>query len=204
MHFVTLQQKTIIMTIPVFSKISLLFFLSGKSGKPVCEAAVFLEPEEGDVPVAFQLTGKSGKATFNHLDKGAYKIVLTLPDQVEKHAGENLSLPGDFQFGYHNAKKKYFIREAGGFFMIRFSKFKNLAGSNIIPTFKTDDDNPFRRVMAKFEVEDNFGGITMQIRVLSEKKFRKVINKYKNDMKMTVVENQIVTVPETNENVKPE
>jgi len=58
--------------------------------------------------------------------------------------------------------------------------------------------------MAKFEVEDNFGGITMQIRVLSEKKFRKVINKYKNDMKMTVVENQIVTVPETNENLKPE
>jgi hypothetical protein len=192
------------MAIPVFFKNSLLFFLPGKSGKPVNEAAVFLEPEKGDVPVAFQLTGKSGKATFNHLDKGAYKIVLTLPDLAEKHAGENLNLPGDFQFGYHNAKKKYFIREAGGFFMIRFSKLKNLAGSNIIPTFKTDDDNPFRRVAAKFEVENNFGGITMQIRVLSEKKFRKLINKYKNDMKMTVVENQMVTLPKTDDNVKTE
>ena len=192
------------MALPISLKNSLLFFLPGKSGKPVNEAAVFLEPEKGDVPVAFQLTGKSGKVTFNHLDKGEYKIVLTLPDLHGKHPSDLPGLPGDFQFGYHNAKKKYFIREAGGFFMIRFSKLKNLSGANIIPTFKSDDDNPFRRVAAKLEVEDNFGGITMQIRVLSEKKFRMLINKYKNDMKMTVVENQFLTAPKTNEKDKPE
>lgn len=181
----------------------MLFFLPGKSGKPVYEAAVFLEPEKGDVPVAFQLTGKSGAVTFDHLDKGEYKIVLTLPDYHDKQTADKYGLPGDFQFGYHNSKKKYFIREANGFFMIRFSKLKNLSGANIIPTFKADDENPFRRVTAKFEVNGNFGGITMQIRTLSEKKFRKLINKYKNDMKMTVVQNQLTATPKFNQNVKP-
>lgn len=183
------------MATPISLKNSLMFFLPGKSGKPVYEAAVFLETEKGEVPVAFQLTGKSGKVTFAHLDKGEYKIVLTLPEQEGKNNNEHLNLPGDFQFGYHNAKKKYFMREYNGFFMIHFSNFKNLSGSNIIPTFKTNDNNPNQLVTAKFEVEENFGSITLQIRILPEKKFRKLIDKYKNDMKMTVVQNQSLTMP---------
>ena len=184
------------MALPISLKNSLLFFLPGKPGKPVYEAAAFLEPEKGDVPVAFQLTGKSGKITFAHLDKGEYRIVLTLPEQERKYSIERLNLPGDFQFGYHNAKKKYFMRESNGFFMIHFSNLKNLSGSNIIPTFKTNDNNPNQLVTAKFEVKENFGSITLQIRSLSEKKFRKLINKYKNDMKMTVVQNQTLTMAE--------
>lgn len=184
------------MAIPVSIKNPLLFFLPGKAGKPVQDAVISLEPENNDVPVAFQLTGKSGSATFAHLDKGKYKLAMTLPHQTGKQANDRPNLPGDFQFGYHNDKKKYFIREYNGFFMIRFSNLKKLAGSNIIPTFKTDENNPNRQITAKFEVDDKFGSVTMEILALSEKKFRKLINKYKDDVKMTVVQNQPLNVPE--------
>ncbi len=183
------------MAIPISFKNPLSFFSRGKPGNPVQEAAVFLEPEKGEVPVAFQLTGKAGSATFAHLDKGKYRIVMTLPHQSGKLANERLNLPGDFQFGYHNAKKKYLIREYNGFFMIRYSGVKNLSGSNIIPTFNTDEKSPNRMVTAHFEVDNKFGAITMEILALSEKKFRKLINKYKNDLKMTVIQNQPEIAP---------
>jgi len=183
------------MTLPISIKNPLSFFLPGKPGRPVQETAVFLEPENNDVPVAFQLTGKSGSVTFAHLDKEKYKLVMTLPHQSGKLANERLNLPGDFQFGYHNAKKKYFIREFNGFFMIRYSNLKNLSGSNIIPTFKIDEKNPNRMVTAHFEVENKFGAITMEILALSEKRFRKSISKYKNDAKMTVIQNQPEIAP---------
>jgi hypothetical protein len=183
------------MAIPVSFKNPLSIFFGGKPGNPVQEAAVFLEPEKGDVPVAFQLTGKSGGVTFAHLDKGKYKLVMTLPQQEGKLANKRLNLPGDFQFGYHNAKRKYFIREYKGFFMIRYSGIKNLSGSNIIPTFNTDEKNPNRMVTAHFEVDNKFGAVTMEILALSEKKFRKLINKYKNDLKMTVIQNQSEIAP---------
>ena len=178
------------MTLPISVKNPFQFFLTGKPGKPVQEAAIFLEPENSEIPIAFQITGKAGGATFAHLDKGKYKLVMTLPHQSGKQANERLNLPGDFQFGYHNDKKKYFIREYNGFFMIQFSGLKKLSGSNIIPTYKTDENNPNRQVTAKFEVDNKFGSITMEIIALSEKKFRKLINKYKNDLKMTVIQNQ--------------
>lgn len=184
------------MALPVSFKNPFSFILPGTPGKPVQEAAVFLEPENSDIPVAFQLTGKSGGITFAHLDKGSYKLALTLPHQSGKLANERLNLPGDFQFGYHNAKKNYFIREYNGFFLIRFSNLKHLSGSNIIPTFKTHEKNPNRMIIANFEVDGKFGSITMEIRALSENKFRKLINKYKNDMKMTVIQNQPEIAPE--------
>lgn len=183
------------MAIPISFKNPLSIFFGGKPGKPVQEAAVFLEPENGDVPVAFQLTGKAGSVTFAHLDKGKYRIVMTLPQQEGKLANERLNLPGDFQFGYHNAKRKYFIREYKGFFMIRYSGIKNLSGSNIFPTFNTDEKKPNRVVTAHFEVESKFGALTMEILALSEKKFRKLINNYKNDLKMTAIQNQPEIAP---------
>lgn len=183
------------MAIPISFKNPLTLFSRRKPGKPVQEAAVFLEPEKSDVPVAFQLTGKSGGATFAHLDKGKYKLVMTLPQQEGKLANERLNLPGDFQFGYHNAKKKYFIREYKGFFMIRYSGIKNLSESNIIPTFNIDEKNPNRMVTAHFEVDNKFGSVTLEIQALSEKKFRKLINNYKNDLKMTVIQNQPEIAP---------
>ncbi len=184
------------MAIPVSIKNPLSFLFSGKPGKPVHGAAIFLESESSDVPIAFQITGKAGGATFAYLDRGKYKLAMTLPHQSGKQANERLNLPGDFQFGYHNAKKKYFIRDYKGFFMIRYSGLKNLTGSNIIPTFNTDEKNPNRMITAHFEVENKSGAITMEILALSEKKFRKLINKYKDDIKMTAIQNQPEIAPE--------
>lgn len=170
--------------------------LFGKPGNPVQNAIIYIEPEKSDIPVAFQKTGKAGGATFAHLNKGMYRIIMALPPQKGKRANESEDLPDDLQVGYHKDKKIYFVREPGGFFTIRFSNLKNLYDDNITPLYETDKNDPGRLVAGKFEVDGKFGSITMKVSALTESSFENLIEKYTEDVKMVIIRNEAPVIDE--------
>jgi hypothetical protein len=170
--------------------------LFGKPGKPVQNAIIYIEPEESDIPVAFQKTGKAGGATFAHLDKGMYRIIMALPPQKGKLANESEDLPDDLHVGYHKDKNIYFVREPGGFFTIRFSNLKNLYDDNITPLYETDKNDPARLVVGKFEVDGKYGSVTMKVSALTEKSFEKLIERYAEDVKMVIIRNEAPVITE--------
>jgi hypothetical protein len=170
-------------------KILSLAFLNKHPGEPVEDAVVYLETEKGNVPLAFQVTGKSGGVTFAHLDKRVYKIIVSLPPQKDKLARQPNDIQENFQVAFHRRKKIFFIQENQGLFTLRFSGVCNLAGSNITPMHEIVPGNDQRIVIGKFEVDGKFGSVTMKISALKAKKFEKLVEKYKHDTEMSVILN---------------
>lgn len=168
-------------------KLMLLPFTNTYWGEPVKEAVVYLETEKGNVPLAFQITGKAGGVTFAYLDKGVYKIVVALPQQKDKLAREENDIQEDFQVAYHNVKKIFFIQEPQGLFTIRFSESKHLAESGVTPMHELSQKDNHRMVIGKFEVDGKFGSVSLKIAALKAKSFQKRIEKYKHDAAMSII-----------------
>lgn len=172
----------------VLSTVKKLFF--SPLGSPVQGAVVYLETESGNVPVAFQVTGKSGGVTFAFLDKGIYRLVVSLPQQKDKFAREQNDLPEDFQIAYHSRKKIYFIPEPQGLFIIQFSEIKNTNDSRITPMHEPAKEDNNRIVIGKFEVDRKYGRVTLQIAAKKAKSFQKLISTYRHDADMSIIRKQ--------------
>ena len=173
---------------PISSLLSLAFFKNAP-GEPVANAVVYLETEKDNVPIAFQITGKAGGVTFAYLDKGVYKIVVSLPQQKDKLSRQPNDIQENFQVAYHGSKKLFFIQEPQGLFTLRFSGMNNLVGSNITPMHEFSRENDQRIVIGKFEVDGKYGSVTMQISALKATTFEKFVVKYKHDADMSIILN---------------
>jgi hypothetical protein len=157
-------------------------------GEPVQNAIIYLETEKGNVPLAFQITGKAGGVTFAYLDKGVYKLVVALPEQKYKYAREPKDIHEDFQVAYHSGKKFFFIQEPQGLFTIRFSNIKNTLDSNITPMHELASNDNNRMIIGKFEVDKSFGRVSLKISALKAKSFERQVEKYKHDAEMSIIE----------------
>ena len=87
-------------------------------GRPVPGAEVYIEQEGSGQPVLFQPTGDNGKLTISNLSGGLYRIKINLPQQSGKFMRGFDRIDCRLQVGYHNKKKKYFIRESEGCFTV--------------------------------------------------------------------------------------
>lgn len=157
-------------------------------GHRVPGVSIYLETEPGKKLTAFQQTGEAGGVTFGHLDKGIYKIYLSLPQMEEQPEATKEPQESDLQVAYHSKKKRYFFQESQGYFTVEYSDVRNLSDSNITPMYEWEqvEINP-RLLIAKIEVTGKFGKVTMKIASHSFKKFQKRINKYRQDAEMTVI-----------------
>jgi hypothetical protein len=170
--------------------IGMLLFNS-KRGERVSGAKVYLETSSEQKAVAFQKTGDSGRVTFAFLDKGVYQILLDIPRQKGKLEAKE-AWQGDMKVGYHGKKKMYLLQENSGYFSVRYTSLKNLAGSNITPMYELDESRMKGRiVIAKLEVEHKYGSVTLELSAHSQYKFHKLTDKYKNDAEMSVVRKSI-------------
>lgn len=160
-------------------------------GHRVPGVSIYLETEPEKKLTAFQQTGESGGVTFGHLDKGIYKIYLSLPQMKEKPKVTEKPEEPDLQVGYHSKKKRYFFQESHGYFTVEYSDVGNLNDSNITPMYEWEqaEMNP-RLLIAKIEVTGKYGQVTMKIASHSFKKFQKRINKYRQDAEMTVIKSK--------------
>ena len=160
------------------------------AGEPVPGAEVFVEQEPDDEPIAFQQTGNSGTVTFDHLDKGRYRILIVLPKQKGKLARNADKFDNSLKSGYNANKKTYLLHEKEGFFVLKFDDFKRVKNSNIEPVYKIEKDRSGERiVVANFEIDGKIGEITLSIEALTSKEFASKVKKSKHDTAKATINN---------------
>jgi hypothetical protein len=160
------------------------------AGEPVPGAEVFIEQEPNEEPIAFQQTGSSGTVTFDHLDKGKYRILIVLPKQKGKLARDADKFDDDMKLIYNTNKKTYLLHEKEGFFALKFDDFKRVKNSNIKPVYKVEKNrNGERIVIASFEIDSKIGEITLHIEALTSKKFSSDFIKTKHDTAKATINN---------------
>lgn len=178
------------MKIQLFLSVCLLtFVLVVSADNPVSDAEIYIEKVKDGEQIAFRKTGNGGAVTFNQLDKGSYNIIVVLPAQKGKLAHGRKKMNLDLNVGYHSDKKLYFINEMQGNFVISFSGIKKIANSDITPMYeviKNRKDDP-RIVVGKFEVDGKSGSFTIKIEALSDKGFKKSVEKYRDDTSMATI-----------------
>lgn len=172
-----------------FTACLFIFVLAVSAGKPVKDAQIYIETVKNSEQIAFRKTGDNGSITFNELDKGKYNIIVVFPAQKGKLAHSRKKMNLNLKVGYHADKKMYFISENEGNFIITFSGIKKIDNSNISPMYeviKNRKDDP-RIVIGKFEVDGKSGTFKMKIEALSDKNFKKSVEKYKDDTSMATI-----------------
>jgi hypothetical protein len=166
-----------------------------KLGDPIQGVHVYLETEPGKKLVAFQETGGSGSVTFRHLDKGVYKIFAVLPQPEENQEANEKPQEESLLVAYHSKKNIAFFNNPPGYYTVKYSDIENLNNSNITPMFEQEQNeiNP-RLAIAKVEVTGKYGSLTLKVASLSQKKFQKRIDHYKEDADMAIIQNNPVSL----------
>ncbi len=160
------------------------------AGEPVPGAEVFVEQEPDEEPIAFQKTGNSGTVTFGHLDKGMYRILITLPQQKGKLARGADKFDENTKSSYNTKKQSYLLHEKEGFFSVDFVNLKKIKDSKINPVYKVEKNrNGKQIVIATFKVDGKIGEITLKIEALTSKEFSSKAKKVKNDTAKAVIRN---------------
>ncbi len=160
------------------------------AGEPVPGAEVFAEQEPDEEPIAFQRTGSSGTITFDHLDKGVYKIYVILPLLKGKLTKGKEKVKPEAKSIYNPVKKSYYIREPQGFYTVKFDGFKRIAGANISPAYETVRSfGKEKLLIARFTVSENLGEITIKIEGITPKEFQSKVTKTKHDTAKSIINN---------------
>ncbi len=169
----------------------LLIVFSGSvvfAGEPVPGAEVFVEQEPDEEPIAFQQTGNSGTVTFGHLDKGIYRILITLPQQKGKLARGADKFDESIKSGFNTKKQSYLFHEKEGFFTVDFVNLKKIKESKINPVYKVEKNrNGKRIVIATFKVDGKIGEVTLKIEALTSKEFSSKVKKAKHDTALALI-----------------
>lgn len=169
-----------IQTIALFITASIFNF----SHKPAEKAEVYLLDSDGEV-VAFQKTGEKGKATFQYIDEGNHRIMLTFPQQEGKYIKEKRRHQTLTKAAYNEKNKTYYYQGTEGYFSVKFSGMKRIDAENFKAIFhenKNEDDNEIE--VAQFNPRRSGAQISVLVKAMKAKKFNKITRKVGNDISM--------------------
>lgn len=170
-----------------FFRIFILFLtpsIFNLSQKPADSAEVYLIDGRGEV-VAFQKTGEKGKAAFQYIEDGNYRIMLVFPQQEGKYIKEKKRNQTLTKAAYNENNKTYNYQGKEGYFSVKISRLKRIAPENFKAIFhenKTDDESEIE--VAQFQTKRNGAQISIHVKALTAKKFNKITRKTGNDLSM--------------------
>lgn len=162
------------------------------SGNPVSDVQIYIEHAKKGEQQSFQKTGDSGAVTFSKLEKGVYNIVVVLPQQSGKLAHGRKKVKTNLKVGYNAEKRAYYVVENEGNFIIRYSGIKKITDSNIAPMYEVRKNKKelSRIVIGKFQVKGNSGGFTIKVEALSDKNFKKEVDKISESPSMAIIRSE--------------
>ena len=161
----------------------LLFFtlFSIFSGKPASKTEIYLE--KGSELIAFQLTGKQGKVTFDHLDAGSYEILVLFPQQEGKYIVEKRKHQTMTKATYNAKNKTYYYQGIEGYFSIKFSGISKIDGENFAAVFNEETgDEVNRNSIVEFGAHKNGASISLSIKAITASDFKKAADKIGQDI----------------------
>lgn len=86
------------------------------SGKPAQNAKVILEDISGKREIGSQIVGEKGKATFQYLNEGSYRLAIEFPQQEGKWIKEKARHRTLTKASFNEKNKTYYYQGTEGFF----------------------------------------------------------------------------------------
>ncbi|MFV0593600.1 MAG: hypothetical protein ACK5M7_19670 [Draconibacterium sp.] len=157
-------------------------------GKPAQKAEVYLE--KGTDVIAYQSTGEKGKATFQYLDAGSYRLLFTFPQQNGKFIKDTPKNRTLTKATYNARNKTYYYHGEEGYFSIRFYGLSKIKSENFQAVFSEEkDDDGTYIVVAKFGAHRRNASIGVSVQAITSGQFKKAVEKAGTDLSTLSIPN---------------
>ncbi len=151
--------------------------------KPATNAVVILEDTNLKKQVGYQETGEKGKAGFQYLNQGSYRLLIEFPQQEGKWIKEKKKHSTLAKASFNPRTRTYYYQGTEGFFAVEFEATRRIGDDQFKPVFREVKGEQSRQiVIAEFQTRKNGARIELTVRAITAKKFKKATHKIENDI----------------------
>ena len=167
-------------------RLLILLFAAGSifiTSKPATKARVIIEDTILRKQVGYQETGEKGKAGFQYLNKGSYRLLVEFPQQEGKWIKEKKKDSTLAKASFNEKNKTYYYQGSEGYFAIKFEATRRVDSDEFKPVFReVKGERENQIVIAEFQTRKDGARIELTITAITAKKFKKATLKVENDI----------------------
>jgi hypothetical protein len=153
------------------------------TSKPATKARVIIEDTILRKQVGYQETGEKGKAGFQYLNEGSYRLLVEFPQQEGKWIKEKKKDSTLAKASFNEKNKTYYYQGSEGYFAIKFEATRRVDSDDFKPVFREVRGERERQiVIAEFQTRKDGARIELTIKAITAKKFKKATLKVENDI----------------------
>jgi len=151
--------------------------------KPASNARVILEDAKLRKQIGYQETGEKGKAGFQYLSEGSYRLLIEFPQQEGKWIKEKKKHNTLAKASFDENKRTYYYQGSEGYFAIKFESTRRIESDQVKAVFREIRGERERQiVIAEFQTRKDGARIELTITAITAKKFKKATHKVENDI----------------------
>jgi len=159
-------------------------------GKPAKDTKVILEDISGKMQIGTQTVGEKGKATFQYLNGGTYRLAIEFPQQQGKWIKEKPKHSTLTKATFNEKIKTYYYQGNEGFFSVKLKKFRKIDRDSFRAVFKEERNETDQKIIiAEFIAKKNGAQFSLLVKKLTAKQFKKATDKVGNDISMISIQN---------------
>ena len=167
-------------------RLLILLFAAGSifiTSKPATKARVIIEDTILRKQVGYQETGEKGKAGFQYLNKGSYRLLVEFPQQEGKWIKEKKKNSTLAKASFNEKNKTYYYQGSEGYFSIQFEGIKKIDKEQFKAVFReVKGERENQVVIAEFQTRKDGAQVELTIKAITAKKFKKATLKVENDI----------------------
>jgi hypothetical protein len=151
--------------------------------KPATNARIILEDTKLRKQIGFQETGEKGKAGFQYLNEGSYRLIIEFPQQEGKWIKEKKKHSTLAKTSFNEKNKTYYYQGSEGYFAIQFKSTRRIDSDQFKPVFRElKGENERQIVVAEFQTRKAGARVEFLIEAITARKFKKATHKIENDI----------------------
>lgn len=159
-------------------------------GKPAIDTKVTLEDNYGRNQINYQTVGEKGRASFQYISTGNYRIVVEFPQQNGKWVKTKPRYNTLTKAAFNTKNDTYFYQGFEGFFSVKLSGFRRIDKENLRPVFhEIKEDGNTKIVITEFFARKNGAQVSLQIKKLTAAQFKWATDKAANDLSLLSIPN---------------
>jgi hypothetical protein len=151
--------------------------------KPATNARVILEDAKLRSQVGSMVAGEKGKAGFQYLNEGSYRLLIEFPQQEGKWTKEKKQHSTLAKASFNEKNRTYYYQGTEGYFAIEFEATRRIDTDEFRPVFREVRGERERQVViAEFETRRDGARLELTIRAITARKFKRATQKIQNDI----------------------
>jgi uncharacterized surface anchored protein len=151
--------------------------------KPATNARVILEDARLRKEIGTQETGENGKAGFQYLDEGSYRLLIEFPQQEGKWIKEKKKHITLAKASFNEKNRTYYYQGIEGYFAVKFESTRRVDSDEFRPVFREVRGGDERQiVIAEFQARKDGARVELTVTAITAGKFKKATQKIENDI----------------------